>query len=100
QRRDAPDNSVSMDAEPYLWETKLGEEDVSDLQRSLLSVMDELPNDQRDAIYLSYFHGMSHSDISAHVDKPLGTVKSHIRMGMQKLRSIWIQEPTTLNDSE
>ncbi|MEM9952451.1 MAG: sigma-70 family RNA polymerase sigma factor [Chloroflexota bacterium] len=100
QRRDAPDNSVSMDAEPYLWETKLGEEDVSDLQRSLLSVMDELPNDQRNAIYLSYFHGMSHSDIAAHVDKPLGTVKSHIRMGMQKLRSIWIQEPTTLNDSE
>ncbi|GAB5494551.1 MAG: sigma-70 family RNA polymerase sigma factor [Phototrophicaceae bacterium] len=98
-RREPPENSVSMDAEPYLWETKLGSEDMSDVQRSLLSVMGQLPQDQAQAIYLSYFHGMSHSDIAAHLDRPLGTVKSHIRLGMQKLRDIWTQ-PTTTIDSE
>lgn len=98
-RREPPENSVSMDAEPYLWETKLGVEDMSDLQRSLLSVINELPQSQSQAIYLSYFHGMSHSDIAAHLNKPLGTVKSHIRLGMQKLRDIWTQ-PTTRIDNE
>lgn len=87
--RREPDQAVSMDAEPYLWETRLGEEDISDMQRSLLSVLGELSQGQREAIYLAYFHDMSHSDIAAHLDRPLGTVKSHIRLGMQKLRKIW-----------
>jgi RNA polymerase sigma-70 factor (ECF subfamily) len=101
ERREPPDNSISMDAAPYLWETSLGEEDATDLERSLLGVLEELPEDQRNAIYLSYFHGMSHSDIALHLDKPLGTVKSHIRLGMQKLRSIWMQQqPNTQTDSE
>ncbi|MGB7339983.1 MAG: sigma-70 family RNA polymerase sigma factor [Phototrophicaceae bacterium] len=101
QRREPPDNSVSIDSAPYLSEIIGGEEDITDLQHSLLSVMNELPTDQRDAIYLAYFHGMSHSDIAAHVNKPLGTIKSHIRMGMQKLRIIWMQnQPATLTDSE
>jgi RNA polymerase sigma-70 factor, ECF subfamily len=97
ERRD-PSNSVSMDEEPYLWETTLIGEDMTDLQRSLLSVLNQLPNEQQQAIFLAYFHGMSHSDISAYLGKPLGTVKSHIRLGMQKLREIWLnQQPA---DSE
>ncbi|MEL6310156.1 MAG: sigma-70 family RNA polymerase sigma factor [Chloroflexota bacterium] len=93
--RREPDEAVSMDAKPYLWETKLGQEDMSDLQRSLLSVLDELSQGQREAIYLAYFHDMSHSDIAAHLDRPLGTVKSHIRLGMQKLRTIWRKSSTS-----
>lgn len=101
QRREPPEQSISMDASPYLWETVPGKEDISDLQRSLLGVMGEIPNEQGEAIYLAYFHGMSHSDIAAYLNKPLGTVKSHIRLGMQKLRSIWMQEQaTTQADSE
>jgi len=100
ERREPPDNSISMDAAPYLWETTPGGEEISDLQRSLIGVLGELPDDQRNAIYLSYFHDMSHSDIAAHLNKPLGTVKSHIRLGMQKLRSIWNQQPDTRIDSE
>src|SRR5262245_38232117 len=89
ERRD-PSNSVSMDEEPYLWETTLIGEDMTELQRSLLSVLNQLPKEQQEAIFLAYFHGMSHSDISAYLGKPLGTVKSHIRLGMQKLREIWL----------
>lgn len=92
QRREPPQNSVSMDEKPHLWETTLIKEDLSDLQRTLLSTLKELPEDQQRAIYLAYFHGMSHQDISDHLKKPLGTVKSQIRLGMQKLRDIWLNQ--------
>lgn len=100
QRREAPQNSVSMDEKPHLWETTLVKEDLSDLQRTLLSTLKELPDEQQQAIYLAYFHGMSHRDIAEHLDKPLGTVKSQIRLGMQKLREIWLNQQYQPVDDE
>jgi RNA polymerase sigma-70 factor (ECF subfamily) len=47
-----------------------------------------LPHDQRQALALAYFGGYSHSEIAAALGEPLGTVKTRIRMAMQKLRSI------------
>jgi RNA polymerase sigma-70 factor (ECF subfamily) len=47
-----------------------------------------LPPNQRRALELAYFHGYSHSEIAAALGQPLGTVKTRIRMAMQKLRSL------------
>ena len=60
-----------------------------DLRRSLQSVLNEIPADQRDLIELVYFYGMTHNDISETMQIPLGTVKTRIRLGMQKLRTAW-----------
>lgn len=99
-RREPPPNSVSMDEKPYLWETTLISENFDDLQRSLLSVLDELPDDQQQTIQLAYFYGMSHSDISDYLSRPLGTVKSQIRLGMQKLRSIWLSKQAVSSEQD
>lgn len=45
-----------------------------------------LPNDQKQVLALAYFQGMSQSQIAAALDLPLGTVKTRIRLAMQKLR--------------
>jgi RNA polymerase sigma-70 factor (ECF subfamily) len=52
------------------------------VQSALLS----LPEEQRDALFLAYFQGMTHREIAAELQEPLGTIKTRIRLGMQKLR--------------
>lgn len=62
-------------------------DDVHDPERAaVLSLMAELPIGQREAIFLSFFGGMTHSEIAARTDVPLGTIKSRIRVGLERLR--------------
>jgi RNA polymerase sigma-70 factor (ECF subfamily) len=44
-----------------------------------------LPGPQREAIELAFFGGLSQSQIAARVGEPLGTVKTRLRLGMEKL---------------
>lgn len=47
----------------------------------------ELDPEQRRALECAYFEGLSHSQIAEKLNKPVGTIKSHIRMGLERLRN-------------
>ena len=55
-------------------------------QRYVQRALSTLTAEQRQAIALAYFYGLSQSEIAEKLQLPLGTVKTRIRLGMMKLR--------------
>ena len=61
---------------------------ASEQRRVIVSALASLPSAQREAIELAYFGGLSHQEIADQLDRPLGTIKTRVRLGLQKLGSI------------
>ncbi len=97
QRQEPRTDMLFIDEDPNLWE-RLAAGSNGELRRTLIAVVRQLPPDQREAIGLAYFYGMTHSDIAAHLQLPLGTVKTRIRQGMKKLRTAWLGENPKAGD--
>lgn len=68
--------------------------------RSLRFALAELPAEQRETLILAYYHGMSHSQIAEYLGEPLGTVKTRIRLGMDKLRKSWREGASDAGDRD
>lgn len=83
QRRPEPEDLTwGPEAEP-------DQEDVLTLQqesRQLRQAIRELPDVQRDLIERAYFGDLSHSEIAEVTGLPLGTIKSRIRLALDRLR--------------
>ncbi len=58
----------------------------SEMQRFVRTALSSLSPEQREVIELAYYGGLSHSEIAAKLNQPLGTVKTRTRLGMIKLR--------------
>ncbi len=56
--------------------------------RVIQEALDSLPIEQRQVIELAYWGGMSQNEIAAQTGEPLGTVKTRVRLGMMKLRTV------------
>ncbi len=78
----------SLDYTLLIDETPNAEEVLAEKmsQNILRSALEHLTASQREAIELAFYADMTHSAIATKLGKPLGSVKSHIRSGMRKLR--------------
>lgn len=54
---------------------------------ALADCLGTLDSRQRQTIVLAFFHGLSHSELAAHLQQPLGTIKTWVRRGLERLKS-------------
>jgi RNA polymerase sigma-70 factor (ECF subfamily) len=91
---------VADDPEGYLLESLPSpgnlEEDAVRLQMAgrLRAAMQSLPGEQRQALELAYFEGMTQTEIAERTGAPLGTVKSRVRAAMQSLKQHFDERTT------
>lgn len=78
----APDASPGMGGGP----PSTGDVEHLERRQVVAAALNALSPPQREAIQLAFYEGLSHSEIAARLDEPLGTVKTRLRLAMQKLR--------------
>jgi RNA polymerase sigma-70 factor (ECF subfamily) len=59
---------------------------LSERSSIVKSALDRLPEEQRQVLDLAYYKGMTHTQIALATGKSLGTIKTRIRLGLNKLR--------------
>jgi RNA polymerase sigma-70 factor, ECF subfamily len=67
-------------------------------RRMIVAALAELPPDQRRAIELAYFAGLSQSEIAVRLQSPVGTIKTRVRLGLLKLREILARQHVGAED--
>jgi RNA polymerase sigma-70 factor (ECF subfamily) len=76
--------AAAADSAPFAppFQSALSEEE----QTAVRAAVKGLPGEQRQAIEMAFFGGMTHAEIAEALQEPLGTIKARIRRGMLKLR--------------
>jgi RNA polymerase sigma-70 factor (ECF subfamily) len=64
-----------------------GEEPMFSEKRAIVrTALAQIPNEQREAIELAFFSGLTHEEIAMQLATPLGTIKARIRRGLLRLK--------------
>jgi len=88
RRREALQRATlhSVDHAPGGHDESHGHDASTEERERLAKAIAALPADQRQAIELAYFEGLSQTQIAQRLGEPLGTIKTRVRLGMIKLR--------------
>ena len=78
--------AVEAAVEPFAPEDPERLAALEERRRCVQEALDALPADQRELIEQAYFLGLTHAELAARFNLPLGTVKTRIRAGMMSLR--------------
>ena len=62
------------------------------MRRKVSNAINRLPEAQQEVLAMAYFKGYTHRQIAEALKEPLGTIKTRIRLGLQKLREIFKDE--------
>jgi len=54
--------------------------------QNVVSILDQMPEEQREILTMSVYQGYSHSEIAEKLEMPLGTVKTRVRRGLMHIR--------------
>jgi RNA polymerase sigma-70 factor (ECF subfamily) len=88
RRTNRPERAMPDGAEDFL----AAEGRPEDLAETIMDAaavreaVQRIPEDQRRTVEMAYFMGLTHVEIAAEMDVPLGTVKSRLRIGLEKMR--------------
>jgi RNA polymerase sigma-70 factor (ECF subfamily) len=91
QRRGRLQESLERDAgvsEQFDGRNSFDAVDLLEKGKLVAEAMRKLPPEQREALDLAFFSGLTQSEIAEHLKEPLGTIKARIRRGMLKLKSL------------
>jgi RNA polymerase sigma-70 factor (ECF subfamily) len=84
-REVTPTPGADDPADPHAVDPQLAAQ-LSSERDVVRKALDNLPEEQRVAIELAYFGGMTQQEISSVLNTPLGTIKTRVRLAMKKLR--------------
>ncbi|MGQ0809749.1 MAG: sigma-70 family RNA polymerase sigma factor [Nitrospiraceae bacterium] len=59
----------------------------TEVRHQVASALGALPAAQQQALEMAFYEGLSHVEIAARLNQPLGTIKTRIKLGMTKLRT-------------
>ena len=73
-------------------ETSAEEPTLRERSAIVRSALQQIPQEQREALELAFFGGLTHEEIADRLTTPLGTIKARIRRGLLKLRDYLHEE--------
>lgn len=77
-----PDLIASEEPDP------LASVEAQERREQVARALAALPSEQRRALELAYFGGYTQSEIAERLEQPVGTIKTRMRLGMQKMRAL------------